>query len=166
MPPLLMKAFASWLAVAGLAFTGPAQASQTYPEALQERAALACVPQCTLCHSTNTGGPGMVTQPFGVSMVAAGLTGGGLATNLDAPLAQLSTEAKDSDMDGKPDSAELAAGDDPNDSLGGALCGDFPTYGCGARIAPRPRNSEQTPAIAAVLTALACLIALARRRRS
>lgn len=106
-------------------------ASSTFPAALSEEAGMPCVPTCTVCHATNAGGAGTVTQPFGEAMMAAGLMGNGDTESLVSAFAAIAADADDSDGDGTPDADELAAGEDPNGAA--ALCGGdvvTPRYGC------------------------------------
>lgn len=89
-------------------------ATSSYPGHVKQSLGLERVPQCTLCHATNSGGAGTANSPFAVSMQAAGLSGGGDVAALEAALAQLEADATDSDMDGVPDITELKNGKNPN----------------------------------------------------
>lgn len=106
-----------------------AHASSTYPADVQSDLGMPCAPQCTLCHTSNVGGAGTVTQPFGVAMMDRGLTGGGRASLLTAALDAMATDAIDSDGDGVADVDELADGGNPNDDT--VFCDVVtPSYGC------------------------------------
>jgi len=117
--------------VAALALLGPAAAfaSANYPGAVRSELGSEAVPACTLCHVTLAGGAGTVNTKFGVSVREAGLTGGGNTAALATSLSALETSAKDSDVDGEPDIAELKAGTDPNVG-GGEEPPLRPEYGC------------------------------------
>jgi hypothetical protein len=147
--------------LAFLISAGLAAASGNYPATVQAEAGIPCAPTCTICHATNAGGSGTVTQPFGEAMMARGLTGGGNADALVTALAQLETDAVDSDGDGSPDVDALRAGQDPND--GTTFCGDIvvatPEYGCFQHA----RAGAGAPLIAAAL--LIGVSALRRRSR-
>jgi hypothetical protein len=116
---------ASVLMPPALAFAKP-----TYPARIQSHLALSTPPpsDCLLCHGSKQGG-GPVVQPFGKSMVDAGLTGSSNQEQLGAALDKLAAASTDSDGDGVPDIEELKAGSDPNPS------GEPIQYGCG-QIAP------------------------------
>ena len=136
---------------------GSAWASSVYPEQVQTDVGGDCLPQCTICHETNAGGGGTVTQPFGQAMMDRGLTGGFNTAAVTDALAQMSDDAVDSDGDGTIDVDELATGSDPNPG-GLAFCDVvLPTYGCLSTVG----------APASGLGAAAGLLALAlgRRRR-
>lgn len=135
---------------------GSAWASPGYPGEVQTDLGAGCVPQCTICHATNAGGGGTVTQDFGLAMMDRGLTGGSdyeaLATSLDA----MTSEGVDSDGDGTIDTDELAGGTDPNP--GGATFCDVvtPKYGC--------LNTAASPASVLAVAAGLLAVGLARRR--
>src|SRR4051794_36315652 len=61
------------LVVATLLAGGLTRASSTYPAEIRAHLGLNYTPDCTLCHSTPSGGFGTVTTPFGVSMRSRGL---------------------------------------------------------------------------------------------
>lgn len=113
-----------------------ASASTNYPATLQTELEMPCAPTCTVCHATNAGGAGTVTQAFGLAMIDRGLTGGGQVALLTAALDTMATDAVDSDEDGTTDLDELVAGADPNPGAA-AFCdidggGEVvvPVYGC------------------------------------
>lgn len=70
-------------------------------------------PGCTGCHSSATGGAGTVTQPFGLTLIELGLTGGDNYQLLVDTLNALGES--DSDGDGASDRIEVIDGGDPND---------------------------------------------------
>jgi hypothetical protein len=145
--------------LAFLISAGLAAASGNYPSAVQAEADIPCAPTCTVCHATNAGGGGTVTQPFGEAMMARGLTGGGNADALVTALAQLDADAVDSDGDGSTDVDALRAGQNPNDGV--PFCGDSvveaPEYGC---------LQHARAGGGATLVAAALAIALSALRRS
>ncbi len=115
----------------------------------------ACTPQCTLCHTNNSGGSGTANQPFSITLIQFGLIGDSEESLYEA-LAALNDDDSniDSDMDGRSDlvelrtpAAELAGLEkggawDPNVIGPGAICADLPRYGCGAQFAvAEPRQS-------------------------
>ena len=141
---LLRAACLVGLGLAALGFTRSARASSNYPPALaaaiakQYPNAVQCVPQCTACHLTTVGGPGMMNK-FGLSMEKYGLLPGN--PDLVAPaLMALAAVDPDSDGDGTNDIEEITVGDSPSlaapDGVG-QFCPDI-KYGCGAHIAAAP----------------------------
>ena len=114
-----------WLALLG---THVAIATTNFPATLESELGTMCRPPCTVCHTTNAGGSGTVTQPFGVAMKERGLVANDV-TKLKDALAQMDADGIDSDGDGILDTQALADGIDPND--GNAFCGSVrPEYGC------------------------------------
>lgn len=97
-----------------LALPASALASPTYPPRIKSQLSMSVEPQCTLCHTTNTGGRGTVTTPFGrTAMNTYGLTSNNV--NLLATVLQrMEADGVDSDGDGTGDIAELRAGRNPN----------------------------------------------------
>jgi hypothetical protein len=137
-------------------FVSMAHASAVYPGQVSDDLAMACVPQCTLCHETNVGGAGTVVSEFGLALVDRGLTGGGQVELLTAALDALALDGVDSDGDGVIDTDELAAGENPNG--GDPLCGGSvvePTYGC----------FNHTPGAVTTLGVLLAALGLRRRRQ-
>jgi hypothetical protein len=130
----------------------PAQASPDYPAELRKAAALSCVPQCIVCHTTNPGESGTALQPFSLAMRQKGLLPGSPAT--------LSVAYEALKADPNPDYVamieRLESGYNPNydPALGQLLCG--PTYGCGAHIAKAP--PKPFDAFAWALGAVALLV--------
>jgi hypothetical protein len=138
-----------------------ATASGNYPGEVQSEAGIPCVPTCTLCHATNAGGGGTVTQPFGEALMARGLTGGGATDALVTALGQLEADSVDSDGNGTTDIDALRAGENPND--GSTFCGDTvtatPSYGCFQHA----RGGGST---ALIVSAIVVAFMGARRRRA
>lgn len=143
-------------------------ASPTYPGLIKDDIKaltgldMPCTPPCTLCHRDLQGGRGTVSQPFGLSMMANGLTYAD-PPSLASALAALRAKAIDSDGDGAVDVDELSQGNDPDVPGPGQLCLELPRYGCGAHVAPARPVDRLGPA--AVVGFLAALSALRRRRR-
>ncbi|HMJ16227.1 MAG TPA: hypothetical protein VK524_32660 [Polyangiaceae bacterium] len=167
--------FAGAVAVALSLMSARAQASETYPAAVQEALGLACAPACVLCHTRPEGGIGTYNAQFGTTIRATNIgirNPGGIAAALaciengvDEPSAEScpygsSDPAPDSDGDGTPDIEELRNAENPSSTSGGSFCGA--TYGCGASIAPK-RHFDGVAASAALLSAFALLWTLRRR---
>jgi len=134
------------LLVCGGSLTGlgaPAQASITYPPAIQSELMLAKAPECTLCHRNDLGGAGTVVRPFGRTLVTQfGLVGGANSGALRAALSASDAAGFDSDGDGTSDIDELRMDTDPNVGASGVETAPdvpLPQTGCalGARSAQR-----------------------------
>jgi len=144
---------AGMLVSAAALCASPAHASPEYPGELRKVAGLSCVPQCTVCHTTNPGQAGTAVQPFAIAMRSKGLLAG------NPGLIKPSYEALKTDT-AHPEYLEmtqkLESGYDPNYdvALGQLVCG--PTYGCGARIAKAP--PKHPDAFAWALGAVALLV--------
>jgi len=143
----------------------PALATPDFPETLQERLDMPCVPQCVLCHETPSGGLGTARKPFVDDVLMFG--GGILLPNEPQTLRDSITNMEragqgDADHDGVLDIVELRDGSDPNVPGEGNLCG--PKYGCGARIAPH-NTPDSFGALGAGLVAAVLALAMRRARR-
>jgi hypothetical protein len=111
-----------------VATASPARAVSEFPRNIQSDLALTYDPPCRLCHIQGTTGAGSVETPFGLSMLAHGLTTD--RTTLSSALAALRVDRVDSDGDGVPDITELMANTDPNTPVNAPLSSEGPTYGC------------------------------------
>lgn len=160
--PILL---ASLLATAALVLVKPAEASSTYPQVIADTLGMPCIPQCTICHSSNVGGPGTVVTAFGRKAIDLGQTGGLQDALLRTTLAKFEQMGINSDADPESDIDELKVGLDPS-VAGGDVC-NGPKYGCGASVAavPAKRGSDAVATVAAVLTALAGVLIFRRRSR-
>lgn len=93
-------------------------------------------PPCRLCHIQGTTGSGTIQTPFGVSMLARGLSGGN--TSVCSALSAMATDNVDSDGDGKTDVAELETFGDPNTAANVSWAEEpTPSYGCGVASGSR-----------------------------
>lgn len=158
---LMSRVVSGLLAVAAvLVLRAPtASASPTFPGVVQGELALAAAPECTLCHTTPSGGFGTANTAFATYMRSRGLRAGD-AGSLRGALAASTAERRDSDNDGVSDLDELKRGADPN--AAGADAVEPPAYGCGGRVAARevPRRA-MFPVLLTVM-----LLALVTRRRA
>lgn len=99
-------------------------------------------PPCRICHIQGTTGAGSVQTPFGVSMLAHGMTSSE-DTVLPA-LEAMAADQTDSDGDTVPDVTELSMNTDPNTPVPTPLTPSepSPTYGCAVAVPPSPRASD------------------------
>lgn len=148
-----------------------ARASVSYPAELLKHWELQALPgpapYCTLCHTTDSGGTGTATKPFGRALLAAGALGNNVPS-FDAALDALEAAGSDSDRDGVSDLDELRAGTPPNE--GEPLPGsepdplaDVPPPRTGCSIQPSPAGSAS--ALVTALLLLASRRASARSRK-
>ncbi|MDF3070484.1 MAG: hypothetical protein K0R38_6085 [Polyangiaceae bacterium] len=143
-----------------------AQASVTYPGELIQHWSLAAPlpaspPYCTLCHSSDAGGTGTATTPFGRALLRTGTLGNNVPS-FDGSLDTLETSGNDSDRDGVADLEELIAGTSPNE--GEPLPGSEPDPLANVPL-PRTGCSVGVPnGSAGVSAGLAALLLLSLRR--
>lgn len=173
----------------------PAAAEATFPAAVQKEVGSTCSPQCTLCHTTETGGrenlkPNpLTTDGYMPRMLPGGRGEGSFIANLmvvnnhKLPSSDVSIQGAlklmakmpcnstgpqpcDSDGDGMIDTDELKKDRDPDNA--NDKDGDLcvgPKYGCGATISALPRESSATREAAAVMSLLGVGLVLLRRAR-
>jgi hypothetical protein len=118
---------------------------------------------CSLCHIDGTTGPGSVQTPFGISMLAHGLTEDPSA--LETALSSLETEHVDSDGDGDPDIDELIQDKDPNTPADVPLSTSAPSYGC-AVASVHVQGRRTRPGPEALGLGAVVLVVLRRRSRA
>ena len=156
--------------LAGLAFAllavlagQRADAKERFVEIIAGHLSLTYQPPCRLCHIQGTTGPGSVQTPFGVSMLAYGLTGS--ADTVPPALNGLAIDRIDSDGDTVTDIDELLANTDPNTAADVPLgpADQDPTYGC-AVAGPGARRQSGLLALAVSLAAAA--VSFGRRGRA
>ena len=107
-------------------------------------------PPCRICHIQGTTGPGSVQTPFGMSMLAHGMTGSrdSVLPALDA----MAADGTDSDGDTVPDVTELSMNMDPNTPAPTPLTPSEPnpTYGCAVAVPPASGPASPVAGLGAV----------------
>jgi MYXO-CTERM domain-containing protein len=138
----------------------PARAKEEFPREINDDLHLGYDPPCRLCHIQGTTGSGSVAEPFGLSMLAHGMTGS--ASSLPGALMALRADNTDSDGDGTPDITELVKGTDPNTPANVRLVSQDPRYGC--TVAPADRSPGVGKLFVNLLAVAGAFLARARRR--
>ncbi len=154
------SALAGFIGLGAALLSAPAAAREIYPGALADAANMDCIPQCTLCHTTN---PGTATT-WSPKALPRALVGKAIDPPASTEGLANAWRRYAADPVNAAAVAAVKAGRDPE--YGGSVCG--PSYGCGARVAQRParRNDYEV-----VLWTSGAVLAFAstrllRRRRS
>lgn len=154
---------ASIVGLAIAATTAAAQAKEQFPGDIERNLGLDYTPPCRLCHVQGTTGAGSVAAPFGISMLAHGMTGSG--SSLPAALAAMQTDMTDSDGDGKPDIDELIGNTDPNTPADVPLVSEDPRYGCSVATVNRAAQLREGSITLLFLVAVLSMRSRRRHRR-
>lgn len=154
------RGWASAALLGAMLWAPRAAASPDYPDVLQRELDMPCVPQCTLCHTSNPGRAGTARKDFVAALVVFDRQPEAIPGKLQK--LEEADPPVDTDGDGMPDIDELRAGRDPNVDGEGDICAVDLRYGCGARFEPEGSVSR-VGAVAAL--ALLGVGLLARRRR-
>jgi hypothetical protein len=145
------------LAMANALVSTSAAAREIYPGAIAEAADMACIPQCTLCHTSN---PGTASTWQAKQLPKA------LLPSINPPATDAGMKAAWAAYAANPVNATavaaVKAGEDPE--YGGNVCN--PSYGCGARMARRSeRRNDHEVVLWGLLAVLGAAAARSRRRR-
>jgi hypothetical protein len=188
---LVLARAAAALAVVSAA--GVASAEPEFPGIIQEHFAVGCAPQCTLCHTSPTGGEnnlkgaekyvdGMNPSHRGYGVFISNLnarapSGTPSPSNLNAKLASLEKEPcnKEAAMGSTADTGPCDSDGDGTSDFEELKKGydpdtagpgpECPAYGCGASIGTLPRDADANGRAGAVIAALGVALVLARRVR-
>ncbi len=178
-----MRHFASIASAAlfGLALLAPARAHATaeFPAKIVSDLSITCANPiwdgsgCMICHTSNSGGLGTATKPFGQYLKSNGLTAFN-DTELQTLLNTLSAEnphTTDTNCDGKPDIDQLTTCDWASLATNACTGGDGGTgvppaivYGCSAAPAPS-RDEPALPASIAIGVAGALALSIFRAKK-
>lgn len=183
-PALASAPLKTLLVIALLLGTSRAFAHLQYPELVRDDLALRRAPECTLCHTTETGRKGTAKKKFVSTLHLLGVPDAYAPDKLAMALGELDACAVDTDGDEIPDTEEIRSGSDPSDgparqattecgvAAGGAggaggrieleasgdgevFTGPLPQHGCAFAPGDSPWSSS--------LVGLAAALVLARR---
>jgi hypothetical protein len=169
MTPMMKRKCAMLVFLGVVSLPGVASATPGFREVVQDHLALACTPQCILCHRTNAGGGGPeLDKAFARALRDEPPVDERLYPYDDFSVGTALDWAADTRLDadgnGVADVDELADGVYPGTDR--RFCGEGaiegPRYGCGARLSPRGSVGGSVGGLAALFA-----LALARfgRRR-